>query len=66
MKILQMTIEKEMPEVWEMKRHFWGFFLGDLILRERESRGAAARCKGGATHRKAGVALTPASFLVTA
>lgn len=42
MKILQMTIEKEMPEVWEMKRHFWGFFLGDLILRERESRGAAA------------------------
>lgn len=42
MKILQMTIEKEMPEVWEMKRHFWGLFLGDLILRERESRGAAA------------------------
>lgn len=36
MKILQMTIEKEMPEVWEMKRHFWGLFLGDLILRERE------------------------------
>lgn len=31
MKILQMTIEKEMPEVWEMKR----IVPGRLILRER-------------------------------
>lgn len=33
MKILQMTIEKEMPEVWEMKR----IVPGRLILREREN-----------------------------
>ena len=55
MKILQMIIEKEMPEVWEMKRHFWGLFLGDLILRERESKGAVAWCKGDASHRKEGL-----------
>lgn len=55
MKILQMIIEKEMPEVWETKRHFWGWFLGDLILRERESKGAVAWCKGDASHRKKGL-----------
>lgn len=60
-----MTIEKEMPEVWEMKRHFWGLFLGDLILRERESKDTVAWCKGDASHRKEGVALTTASFLIT-